>query len=364
MKFNCEKDILDQAFTIAGRAAATRSGSLQVLSGLHLELKKDDLVITATDLDLTIQVTAEVGGKEDGSTVLPAKLAGDIVRALPSGQIEISMTDDGVTLSSGRSNFNLRTMSVDDFPKIEPATGNKVTLNAAGVEQALDQVVTAASGDDSRPILTGVMLAAEDDGLRFVATDSYRLAVRDLPGTSILSTDQTVLVPSRTLEALGKLLSTTDELTISLGERQATFYVNNVQITTTLITGEFPNYRGLIPDHHPNNLIVDKGIFLDALRRVRLLAQENTPVRLSMTAEVVELIAITQDVGQASEIIDAEYVGEDLVVAFNPTYLLEGFEVSPGDEIRLETIDSLKPAVIRSVVNDEFLYLLMPVRVS
>ena len=124
MKFNCEKDVLDQAFTIAGRAAATRSGSLQVLSGLHLELKKDDLVITASDLDLTIQVTVEVGGKENGSTVLPAKLAGDIVRALPSGQVEISMTDDGVTLASGRSNFNLRTMSVDDFPKIEPASGN------------------------------------------------------------------------------------------------------------------------------------------------------------------------------------------------------------------------------------------------
>ena len=364
MKFTCEKDVLDQAFSIAGRAAATRSGSLQVLSGLHLELKKNNLSITGSDIDLTIQVSVDVGGKENGKTVLPAKLAADIMRALPSGQVQVEMNDDGVTVSSGRSNFNLRTMSVEEFPQIEIAEGNKVTLNSAGVEQALGQVVTAASGDDSRPILTGVMLAAENDGLRFVATDSYRLAVRDLHGTSVLSTDQTVLVPSRTLEALEKLLSTSDELTISLGERQATFYVNNVQITTTLITGEFPNYRGLIPDNHPNNLVVDKEIFLNALKRVRLLAQENTPVRLSMTVESVELIAITQDVGQATETIDAEYTGEDLVVAFNPTYLIEGFEVSTGDEIRLETIDSLKPAVIRSVDNDEFLYLLMPVRVS
>ena len=353
MKFTCEKDVLDQAFSIAGRAAATRSGSLQVLSGLHLELKKNNLSITGSDIDLTIQVSVDVGGKENGKTVLPAKLAADIMRALPSGQVQVEMNDDGVTVSSGRSNFNLRTMSVEEFPQIEIAEGNKVTLNSAGVEQALGQVVTDASGDDSRPILTGVMLAAENDGLRFVATDSYRLAVRDLPGTSVLSTDQTVLVPSRTLEALEKLLSTSDELTISLGERQATFYVNNVQITTTLIT-----------DNHPNNLVVDKEIFLNALKRVRLLAQENTPVRLSMTAESVELIAITQDVGQATETIDAEYTGEDLVVAFNPTYLIEGFEVSTGDEIRLETIDSLKPAVIRSVDNDEFLYLLMPVRVS
>ena len=364
MKFTCEKDVLDQAFSLAGRAAATRSGSLQVLSGLHLELKKNNLLITGSDIDLTIQVAVDVGGKENGKTVLPAKLPADIMRALPSGQVQVELNDDGVTVSSGRSNFNLRTMSVDEFPQIEVAEGNKVTLNSAGVEQALGQVVNAASGDDSRPILTGVMLAAEDDGLRFVATDSYRLAVRDLPGTSVISTAPTVLVPSRTLEALEKLLSTSDELTISLGERQATFYVNNVQITTTLITGEFPNYRCLIPDNHPNNLVVDKEIFLNALKRVRLLAQENTPVRLSMTGESVELIAITQDVGQATETIDAEYTGEDLVVAFNPTYLLEGFEVSTGDEIRLETIDSLKPAVIRSIDSDDFLYLLMPVRVS
>lgn len=364
MKFRCERDVLDHAFTIARQATSTRGGALQVLSGLHLQLTGNDLTVSGTDHDLTIQVAVDVGGQENGAAVLPAKLASDIVRALSSGQVEVTIDDDGANLSSGRSDFNLRTMPADEFPRLEPPSGETVTLDAAGVAAALDQVVTAASGDDSRPILTGVLLAPENDGLRFVATDSYRLAVRDLPGTSVLQTDQTVLVPSRALEAVGKLLSDANELTVAFGEHDATFCVGGVSVSTRLIEGEFPNYRNLIPKDHPNTLVIDRAVLTNALRRVRLLAQENTPVRLEMSADGVELIAITQDVGQARETIDAEYSGEDLTVAFNPGYLLDGLEVSSGTEVRLETIDSLKPAVLRSVGDEQFLYLLMPVRVS
>jgi len=232
------------------------------------------------------------------------------------------------------------------------------------VADALDQVVKAASLDDARPILTGVLMAAEEDGLRFVATDSYRLAVRDLPGTEILGRDQTVLVPSRALDAVGRVLDDASGLTIRLGDSDASFTIDDVQIVTRLIEGEFPNYRGLIPDSHPNALVVNRVAFLEAVRRVGIMARDATPVRLTMSADGLELVAITQDVGQGRETVDAEYSGSDLTVAFNPEYLLDGLEVSPGDEVRLETVDSLKPAVLRSVGNDHFLYLLMPVRVS
>ncbi len=364
MKFRCERDVLDRAFSIAGRAVSARGAPHQVLAGLRLSLTGDVLNVTGSDLDLTIDVQVDVGGQEDGVTVLPAKLASDIVRALDSGQVEVAVDDDGARVAAGRSDFSLRTMSAEEFPRLEASVGDSVTLDAAGVAAALDQVVTAASGDDSRPILTGVLLAAENDGLRFVATDSYRLAVRDLPGTEILGGDQTVLVPSRALEALGKLLADAEDLTVSLGDREAMFEVDGVRIVTRLIEGEFPNYRGLIPDDHPNSLVVERAALVDALRRVRLLAQENTPVRLSMSADGLELIAITQDVGQARETIDAEYTGEDLTVAFNPGYFLDGLEVSPGTSVRLETIDALRPAVVRGVDDDQFLYLLMPVRVT
>ncbi len=364
VKFHCERDVLDRAFSTARRAVSGRSGSHPVLSGLHLELTGNCLVVTGSDGDLTIRVEAEVGGKKDGSVVLSAQLASDIVRSLDAGQVEFSAGDDGATLVAGRSDFSLRTMPADEYPRFEEPGGDSVNLDAVMVADALDQVVKAASLDDARPILTGVLMAAEEDGLRFVATDSYRLAVRDLPGTEILGRDQTVLVPSRALDAVGRVLDDASALTIRLGDRDASFTIDDVQIVTRLIEGEFPNYRGLIPDNHPNALVVDRVAFLEAVRRVGIMARDATPVRLTMSANGLELVAITQDVGQGRETVDAEYSGSDLTVAFNPEYLLDGLEVSPGDEVRLETVDSLKPAVLRSVGNDHFLYLLMPVRVS
>jgi DNA polymerase-3 subunit beta len=207
-------------------------------------------------------------------------------------------------------------------------------------------------------------MAAEGDGLRLVSTDSYRLSVRDLSGTSILGEDQKVLVPSRALKELSRTIGDAEELTLRLGERDAGFEVGRVSITTRLIEGEFPNYRGLIPQNHPNRLTVDRETVLDAVRRVRLLAQESTPIRMAMSDNGLELVAVTQDVGQAHESVSAEYVGTELTVAFNPEYLIDGIEVAPGDEITLETVDELKPALLKSADDPAFLYLLMPVRVS
>ncbi len=364
MKFRCERDVLDRAFSITRRAVAGRGGTLQVLSGLHLELRGNTLTVVGSDLDLVVRVTVEVGGEQDGSVVLSAQLGAEIVRALDSGQVEFTVDDDGVSMVSGRSDFRLRVMSAEEYPRFDETVGESVTLDAGTVADALEQVIKAASIDDARQILTGVLMAAEADGLRFVATDSYRLAVRDIPGTAILGRDQTVLVPSRALDLVGKILGDAEELTICLGERDATFEVDDVQVMTRLIEGEFPNYRGLIPDDHPNVLVVNRLALQEAVRRVRILAQESTPVRMSMSADGLELMAITQDVGQAHESVDASYEGKDLTVAFNPQFLLDGLEVSPGDEVRLETSEASKPAVLRSIGDEQFLYLLMPVRVS
>jgi len=364
VKFRCERDVLDRAFSIARRAVAGRGGTLQVLSGLYLELSGNRLTVIGSDLDLTVRVTAEVGGEQDGSVVLSAQLASEIVRALESGQVEFTVDDDGANLVSGRSDFSLRVMSAEEYPKFDEPGGESVTLDAGSVDDALEQVTKAASMDDARQVLTGVLMAAEADGLRLVATDSYRLAVRDLPGTSVLGRDQTVLVPSRALEMVGKVLGDADDLTIRLGDRDAAFEVGDVQVVTRLIEGEFPNYGGLIPDDHPNALVVDRVALQEAVRRVRILAQEATPVRLAMSSDGLELLAITQDIGQARETVDATYTGKDLTVAFNPQFLLDGLEVSPGDEVRLETSEASRPAVLRSIGDEQFLYLLMPVRVS
>ena len=173
-----------------------------------------------------------------------------------------------------------------------------------------------------------------------------------------------MLVPSRALRELERLLAGTDEVTLRLGERDATFEIGSVKLTTRLIEGEFPNYRGLIPSSYPNVLTVGREALMDAVRRVKLMAREATPVRMVMRTDGLELVAITQDVGQAHENLDAKYEGAELTVAFNPEYLLDGIEVTPGDEVVVSTLDALKPAVIRSTDGGDFLYLLMPVRVS
>jgi DNA polymerase III subunit beta len=367
VKFRCERDVLVEALGTAGRATASRGGALPVLSGIRTELQGDSLTLTGHDLELTISVVIAEGlkGNTDGVAVLPARLTSDVVRSLAPGAVEIEVDGEQARITSGRSEFTLRVFPVDEFPRLPETTGEAVTLDATELAAALRQVVPAASSDDARPILTGVLLSAEEGGLRLVATDSFRLAVRDLPGQTVLAEGQSVLVPSRALNDLTKVLSGVGELTVRLGERDAGFEAGDVRLTTMLIEGDFPNYRGLIPSSAPpNRLIVSREGLLEGLRRVKLLAREATPVRLAMSPEGLDLVAVTQDVGQAHESLDAKYEGTELTVAFNPDYLLQGVEALEGDEVLIESVDSLKPALVRSPEHDDFLYLLMPVRVS
>jgi DNA polymerase-3 subunit beta len=368
VKFRCERDVLVDALATAGRAATSRGGSLPVLSGVRLELSGSRLEVTGTDIELWITVSVQVDGSEDGVAVLPARIASEVVRSLQSGAVSFAVNDSEASITSGRFQSSIRTLPAEEYPKLPVPGDAAVTLDAAGLAEALHQVVPAASSDDARPILTGVLFAAEGDGLRLVATDSYRLAVRDLPGTSVLSSDQTVLVPSRALKEVERLLGSANSLTLRLGEREADFEISgestSTRLTTRLIEGEFPNYRQLIPSSYPNALTVGREVLGEAVRRVKLMAREATPVRLTMSADGLELVAVTQDVGQASEQVDAGYEGEDLTVAFNPDYLLEGIDIARGDEVTLSTLDALKPAVLRGSETSTFLYLLMPVRVS
>jgi DNA polymerase-3 subunit beta len=363
VKFRCEREILADAFSTAGRAATSRSGTLPVLSGLRLDVKDGQLTVTGTDLELTIRLSVPVHSDQDGSAVVPARLVADIVKALPAGAVEVSVDDDEMSISAGRSQFSVRPLSLSDYPaQVEP-DAEPVTLTSSQVGDALRQVVRAASTDDARAVLTGVLMASEDDGLKMVATDSYRLAVRDLPQTTMLAAGQKVLVPGRALAELQRVLSSDAELTVRLGAREAVFEVGGTRLTTRLIEGEYPNYRNLLPSSYPNRLTVGRDALLEALRRVKILAQDSTPVRLTLGGDTLQLTAITQDVGNAHEEIDASYDGAEMTVAFNPDYLAAGVEAVEGDEVTLSTMDPMKPAVLRGVGHDEYLYLLMPVRV-
>ena len=363
MKFRCERDVLADAVGSAGRAATNRTGTLPVLAGVRLDVQGDQLTVTGTDLELTIRLTVEVGGERDGAAVVPARLVGDIVKALPPGAVSVELDDEELSISAGRSQFSVRPLSLDDYPAQSEPSADPVTLSAAVMVDALRQVVRAASTDDARAVLTGVLLASEEDGLRMVATDSYRLAVRDLPETSVMAVGKNVLIPGRALNELQRVIGDVEELSVRLGEREATFEAGTTRLSTRLIEGEFPNYRNLLPSSYPNLLTVGKAAMLEAIRRVKILAQDSTPVRMTLGGDTVQITAITQDVGNAAEEIDASYDGAEMTVAFNPDYLAAGIDAIDSDDVTLATMDPMKPAVLRGVGNDDYLYLLMPVRV-
>ena len=278
MKFRCERDALVEQLSTASRAVSSRGGALPVLTGIHLKANDDVLTMTGSDLEITVRSSISVSVSEPGEAVLPSRIAVDIVRSLDSGAIDVEVSGDEAKISGGRSQFAVRTLPVDDFPSIADPTGDQVSVATVDLTAGLKQVVRAASGDDARPILTGVLMSAEDGGLRLVATDSYRLAVRDLPDATVLSEGQKVLVPSRALDELTRVLGDSDEVTVCLGEREVSFDVviedGSVQVTTRLIEGEFPNYRQLIPSSYPNQLTIGREPLLEAVRRVKLMARD------------------------------------------------------------------------------------------
>src|SRR5262245_8367752 len=321
VKFRCERDTLAEAVATAQRTVASRSGALPVLQDLRITATGDGLELVGSDLEITnrVQVPAEV--EETGVAVVP-KLIGEIVRKLEPGPVTVNVTGDEAVITAGRFTTALRLKPAEDYPRLAPPDGNGVRVDASSFAAALRQVVRAASKDDLRPILTGVLLTAHGRGLRLVATDSYRLAVRDLGGVSMLQEGQRVLVAAKGLAEVQRLAGD-DEIEVVLRERDVVFRTSRAEVTARLIEGDFPNYEQLIPSGYPNRLTVPREALIDALDRVQIVGQAraHAAVRIAMSAGGLELSMSAQDVGNAQESLDAKFEGSELTVAFNPVFL-------------------------------------------
>ncbi len=366
MKFKSERDILVEALTLSSRVVATRL--VGATSGVLLSLSGNELVITGTDLDITVRTTVDVIGLHDGSVVVPARLIVDAVRSLEAGAVTIDGNDEVVEVSLGRAKFSLRTFAVMDYPKLPPITGSLISIPALDLIQGINQVVRAAATDDARPLLTGVLLTTENDALRLIATDSYRLAVRDVPGVSALGGNHDLLVPARALQELQRAaasLAVDAEIGVTLTDAEISFLVGRTTISSRLIEGNYPSVLQLIPASYPSQLRVAKDTLLTSLKRAKLLAKDSTSsVRLSVKDRMVEIRTQSQDTGGVEDNVDADYVGEDLTIAFNPNFLIDGIEAVTGDEVVLEMSDSVRPAMVHGIEDLRFRYLLMPVRVQ
>lgn len=375
LRFRAERDGLLDALSTASRAAAARPALGSGSPSIQLALHGNRLDITGADPDLVIEARESVTGESDGVCLVPSRLVVDIIRAFEPGAVTFDGNEEEVKITSGRAEFAIRVPVGAEITRLSSPTSEGITLPADVVADGLRQVVRAALTDDTRaPQLTGVLLVATDSGLRLVATDSYRLAFRDLRGVSALEAGTDVLVPARALTELQRLIAAAADgidagsLVFRHSELDAIFEVGETKLTTRLLKGPFPDYERLLPPSYPNQLVISKEEFSSALRRVRLMVRDTkdatTPVRVSFREGGAELNVLTAESGRAVERVDGEFTGEETVVAFNPNYLLDGIDAIRSERVVIEVIDSTKPATVRDEDENDYRYLLMPVRVS
>src|SRR5258706_549597 len=362
LKITCSKDDLVQALGVVSRAVSTRT-SVQILSGILLEPHESRLRVAATDMELSLRATLPAQLSGDGSIVLPGKTFADIARLLPADEVSIEHkpAESVVHITSGTASYTLNTYNPEDFPRLPEL--DAVTTFAVEREPLLEtigRVARAASRDESRPVLTGILVQFTAGTLVMAATDSYRLAVKEtaLEGTV---PELEAIVPARALQELARIATSGDEVEVGVHENQVIFATSGVWLTTRRIDGQFPNYKQLLPEAFEYELTVPRGELLDVVRRASVMIQRSTPLQVRFAEGELTVIARTHEVGESKESMPVAFTGDTLEIGFNADFLRDGLESLEGDDVRVKLISPLRPAVIQGE-GDDFTYLVMPIR--
>jgi DNA polymerase III subunit beta len=364
LKTTVVRDQLIRQLAIVSRAASTRT-TVQVLAGILLRTEAGRLHLSATDMEISLRSSFEAEVEAEGAVVAQGRLLVDIARSLPGDEVAIEhRSGEGVVeITSGAANYRVHTYNAEDFPRLpDPAGTEMVTIDADALLATSAKVSRAASRDESRPVLTGILARFEGDSLIMAATDSYRLAVKE---TSLAESgpELDAIVPARALAELGRIAPGASELELGVQENQVLFASDGVLLTTRRIEGQFPNYRQLLPESFEHEVVLPREELLDVVRRVSVMAQRNSPLRLRFAEGELTVSAQTQDVGEARESMPAGFAGDALEIGFNPEFLRDGIESAEGDELRLKLISPLRPAVLQGA-GDDFSYLIMPIRLA
>ena len=368
MKLTTKREDLVSKLSTVSRGVSTRAAT-QALSGVLLRAADGRVTLAATDLDLGLETTLEANVESEGSVLLPGRLFAEVALSLGAAEVEIEAreAERDVEIRSGSSSFHLRVLPVEDFPNLpQPGEEPGLKIPAAALEASIELVARAASRDDMRPVLTGVLVSASGKEMTMVATDSYRLAVKRTELETELGGEIEANIPARALRELSRILSTegAGEATISLMTNQAVFQAGSMLLSTRLIDGQFPNFRQLLPESYEHDVRLVRSDFLDVTRRVSQLAQRNAPLRLKFESGELTVAAETPDVGDATETMPAAFEGEVLEIGFNPEFLREGIESVGGDELLIRLISPLRPGLLEPVEGDDFRYLVMPIRLN
>jgi DNA polymerase-3 subunit beta len=367
MKASLPRDQLHARLQIASRAVSTRT-AMPSLGGILIEARDSELVFRATDVELSLTLSVDATIESPGTVLLPGRLLVDVVRSLPSEEVKLALRPEqrDVEIAASGSTFHLRTLAADEFPRLPEFEGEAVRIPGPALAETVDRVARAASRDEVRPILTGVLVSASGNTLTMVATDSYRLSVKHTELEEPISSELEANVPARAMRELGRLVvqEGAEEVEIAMQRNQVVFRAAGVTLSSRLIEGQFPSYRQLLPESFEHEVRLPRDELLDVTRRVSQLAQRTAPLRFSFAEGELTVIAETPDVGDAREGMPAPYSGEPLEIAFNPQFLIDGIESIDSEDVALQLTSPLRPGLLRPLGREDFSYLVMPIRLN
>jgi len=378
MRAVCSTDVFGKKLALVSRGVSARS-TIQLLGGILLEAVDGVLRLSATDMEISIQTTSAAEVEGEGRVVIPARIFNDIVRSLPAGNftLEYDGSEGTVRLAAGENEYTIRTYAADDYPKLpEFEAEDSFKMPGASLVETVEKVSRSYSRDETRPVLTGILISFEDSRVKMVTTDSYRLSIKETElATAPFEGLREAIIPARAMTEVSRIFSGSDEedVEVSLSENQALFRIGDVVFGTRLIDGNFPEYRRLLPTGFEREISVSREDLMGTLRRVNLFAQRQTPpvpVSLSFTEGSVEVIVKNGDVGEAHEKLPANSE-DDFLISFNPGYLLDGVSAIDTEKVKFKLNEALKPGLIVPGENGgengdggepDFLYLIMPMR--
>jgi DNA polymerase-3 subunit beta len=371
MKAVCNTDLFSGKLALVSRGVSARS-TIQLLGGILLEAEDEKVRLSATDMEISIQTSSPARIEEGGRVVIPARIFNDVVRSLRGGEImlEHDFSEGVVRLSAQENEYRIRTYAAEDFPRL-PQFDEAVAFKMSGeaLVETVEKVSRSYSRDETRPVLTGILISFEDSRVRMVTTDSYRLSIKETELATTFEGSREAIIPARAMQEVSRIFSGSDEeqVEVALSENQALFRIGDVLFGTRLIEGNFPEYRRLLPDAYEREISIRREDLIDSLRRVSLFAQRQTPpipVSLTFSKDTVEMMVRSGEVGEARERLAATSE-DDFHISFNPSYLLDGVSAVDTENVLFRLNESLKPGLVLPETEREepdFLYLIMPMR--
>lgn len=365
MNFSINQSELNSALSIVVKGSSNRS-TLSILAGIYIKASGNQITLQTTNLELSIKLSVPALVEKPGETVVPAKLFLDIIKTLPDMAINLSLEDSVLTVFCDNTTFSLKTLNPLDFPAFpEIEADQEAEFPFKVFSSMVKSTAKIVSHDESRAILTGVLISQEGTTLKMVATDSYRLGVAETQLSSSSANEFEAVISGSFLQDIAALPSSDESIVIALNENQIIITYQNTTFINRRIEGTFPNYRQLISNEYKTRVRVSTQVLQDAVRRVSLLSNKVSPVQVNVDSEsnIMTLMTNSQDIGNAQETLLCEIEGESVDIAFNYSFMLDGLLVIKSDEVFLDLFGSMKPGILRTTNRENFLYLIMPVRV-